>query len=354
MVMENTERLSPRKQRILQALVEDYIATGEPVSSGGIKEKYMSDISSATIRSELAALEEMGYLVQPHIASGRIPSAKAYKMYCDTFVHKKPLSVKEKETINSYFEDKILQMEDIVKQTAKIISDVTNYTSVIVLNDIAKIKIRQIKLVDIGFEQALVVIITDSGVFRDKTITLPEMITEGYLDTANNLVNNIFRDKYVDEVLISDELVNNEMDNFRDLVDKLIEVISSYCDDDRKVFLEGELKILDYPECNDIASARNFLSVVSQKENLCRLIENNEDIEFSVKIGHEQGGLDNSAIVTAKYKINGQEVGQVGVIGPERMDYNKVVSVLNYIGKAVDEVANHNKELDGETESDKK
>lgn len=336
--MENSEKLSPRKQRILQALVEDYISTGEPVSSGGIKTKYMNDISSATIRSELAALEEMGYLVQPHIASGRIPSAKAYKMYCETFVRKKPLSVKEKETINGYFETKITQMEDIVKQTAKIISDVTNYTSVIVINDVSKVKIREIKLVEIGDNLALVIIITDSGVLRDKTVTLPGNMKDGYLSTANNLVNNIFRGKFVDEIIVPDDLVNSEMDNFRDLVDKLIEVISSYSEHDRKVFLEGELKMLDYPEYNDIDSAKNFLSAVSEKENLCRLIENNEDIEFSVKIGNEQGGLENSAIVSAKYTINGKEIGQVGVIGPERMDYNKVVSVLNYMSKAVDEI----------------
>ena len=97
--MNNSEKLSLRKQKILQALVEEYISTGEPVSSGEIKNKYMNEISSATIRSELAALEEMGYLIQPHVASGRIPSAKAYRMYCDTFVHKKPLSIKENKQL---------------------------------------------------------------------------------------------------------------------------------------------------------------------------------------------------------------------------------------------------------------
>ncbi len=339
--MSNTEKLSPRKQKILQALVEEYISTGEPVSSGEIKTKYMSEISSATIRSELAALEEMGYLIQPHVASGRIPSRKGYKTYCENFVKNKPLTVKEKETINSYFEEKIVQMEDIVKKTAQIISDVTNYTSVIVINDISKVKIREIKLVDLGGDTALVIIITDSGVLRDKTITLPKNMNEGYLATANNLVNNIFKDKHVDEIELTDDMINNEMDSFRELVEKLIEVIESYSDIDKKVFMEGELKILDYPECNDIDQAKNFLSIVNQKENLLKLIENNDDIEFTVKIGNEQGGIDNSAIVTAKYKINGKEVGQVGVIGPERMDYNKVVSVLNYMSKAVDEVVQH-------------
>ncbi len=340
-MMDYSDKLSLRKQKILQALVEEYIATGEPVSSGEIKTKYINDISSATIRSELAALEEMGYLIQPHVASGRIPSAKAYRMYCDIFVHKKPLTIKEKQTINSYFENKIVQMEDIVKQTAKIISDVTNYTSVIVINDVSKVKIREIKLVDIGFNEALVIVITDSGVLRDKTIALPENMEEGYLGTATNIINNIFKGKSVDEIEIPDELIDSEMDTFKELVDKLVDVISSYMEDDKKVFMEGELKILDYPECNDIDKAKNFLSIVNEKDNLVKLIENNDDIEFNVKIGNEQGGLENSAIVTAKYKINGKEVGQVGVIGPERMDYNKVVSVLNYMSKAVDEVIQH-------------
>ena len=175
------EKLSERKQKILKAVVDEYITTATPVSSGGIKDKHFDNISSATIRNELSALEDMGYLIQPHVSSGRIPSKKAYSLYVDRFLQKQALTSKEIDLIENSFKNRFGAIEDIVRSTAKVISDITNYTSVIVLKNINKVLLKEIKLVDLDSHTVLVVIITDSGIIRDKVITLNEEISAEYI-----------------------------------------------------------------------------------------------------------------------------------------------------------------------------
>ena len=315
------KEISKRKQKILQALVDEYVSSAQPVSSGDIREKYMPEISSATIRSELASLEELGYLSKPHTSAGRVPSPMAYKLYVDKLMPDVGLTAEEA----------------IISRTAKVISDITNYTSVIVVDNFADITVKEIKLVPIGDDSALVIIITDQGVLKDKTIDIPSDIKGDLVVIANNLVNKVFAGKRVAEILEPFEIIEEEIEKYRELFEEIIEVIVSYRDEgSKKVYMEGALKMLDYPEYNNIDDAKNFLSVINDKENVASLLETGDNIEFSVKIGKdESGGIDKCAVVTAKYTLNGREIGKAGVIGPERMDYNKVKSVLNYIGKAI-------------------
>ena len=331
------KEISKRKQKILQALVDEYVSSAQPVSSGDIREKYMPEISSATIRSELASLEELGYLSKPHTSAGRVPSPMAYKLYVDKLMPDVGLTAEEAEFIRSNFSKRIDSVESIISRTAKVISDITNYTSVIVVDNFADIMVKEIKLVPIGDDSALVIIITDQGVLKDKTIDIPSDIKGDLVVIANNLVNKVFAGKRVAEILEPFEIIEEEIEKYRELFEEIIEVIVSYRDEgSKKVYMEGALKMLDYPEYNNIDDAKNFLSVINDKENVASLLETGDNIEFSVKIGKdESGGIDKCAVVTAKYTLNGREIGKAGVIGPERMDYNKVKSVLNYIGKAI-------------------
>lgn len=338
------KELSKRKQKILQALVDEYITSAEPVSSSDIREKCMPEVSSATIRSELAALEEMGYLVQPHTSAGRVPLPAAYKLYVEKLMPENGLTPTEIEFIKSSFDDRLTKVEDIIKQTARIISDLTNYTSVIVVNNFNDVTVKEIKLVPIGDDTALVIVITDSGVLKDKTIEIPSNIRGELVQTANLLINRLFADKKVSEILQPFTLIEAEMTLFKELFDEVIEVISNYStDSENKVYMDGELKMLDYPEYNNIDDAKNFLTVIGQKDVVKSLLDNSDGIEFSVKIGKEESaGLDKCAVVTAKYVLNGKEIGQAGVIGPERMDYNKVISVLNCVSKTIGEIIDDN------------
>lgn len=335
------EKLSERKEKILKAVVDEYIKSALPVSSGEIKNKHFNDISSATIRSELSALEDMGYLIQPHVSAGRIPSKKAYKKYIDQFMVKIPLTQAEIEKINKSLKQRFSGVEEIVETTAKVISDITNYTSIIVLNDINKVKIKEIKLVDLDKHSALVIIITDSGIIRDKTIKVKNEIDTVYIRDANAMLNKIFEGRTISEIKSFDAIVEKELKDFKELYDSILEILDSYAQNKQDdVIIEGASKFLEHSEY-DLDAAKNFLSVIDTKEKLAEIIDQNDDIEFSVKIGKDEScGLDKCAIVTAKYKINGKDIGHAGVIGPERMDYSKVVSVLSYVGKTLKRIAN--------------
>ncbi len=333
------DKLSERKQKILKAVVEEYITSASPISSGEIKSKHFDDISSATIRNELSALEEMGYLIQPHTSAGRIPSKMAYSLYVDNFLEKHTLSKAEISFIQDSFNDRFVEVEDIVRRTAKVISDVTNYTSVIVLKNINKVVLKEVKLVDLDEHTVLVIMITDSGIIRDKVITLNKAVDSKYIFDANSMINKIFAGKTVSEVKNPDKLVDENMQEFRELFENIIAMLESYADrHDKSVYMDGQSKFLEYPE-HDIEATKGFLSVVDTKEKLAEIIDDGTDIEFSVKIGKdENGGIDKCAIVTAKYMVNGKEIGHAGVIGPERMDYSKVMSVLKCVSSAIEEI----------------
>ena len=337
------KELSERKQKILQAVVDEYITTAEPVSSGDIKEKYLADISSATIRNELASLEDMGYLVQPHVSAGRVPLPAAYKLYVDKVMKGKNLSKNEIAFIKDKFNERMDKVEDIIQKTAKVISDVTNYTSVVVVKNFKEVKVNEIKLVPIGDETALVIIITDRGVLRDKTIEIEKTEDDigAYMQSATMLLNRMFSGKTVKEILKPKDIIKEEIEDFRTIFDEVIEILTKYdMEETGKVYTEGALKMLDYPECGDVDDAKKFLSVVNSPQRVAQLVENGDDMEFTVKIGKDE----DCAVVSAKYKINGEEIGHAGVIGPDRMDYKKVISVLKYVGHALSEIMENKKD----------
>ena len=325
--------LSARKRKILGLLVERYIKTAEPVSSAEIKAQYGEEISSATIRSELASLEELGYLVQPHVSAGRIPTEIAYKLYVENVLagEKKEIQV---AGVRDYLGKKIVEIEDVVRNTARVISDATNYTSVIVIKNTDDIRIREIKIVEVDVGKALVIIITDSGVIKDNIIEIPVNMGNGYILAANTVVNDLFADKTLKDVKSQNMNIEGEMLQYHDIFDKIINLLEEYASGrHNKVFVEGTSKMFEHPEFTEIGNAQDFIRLLDEKDKLGELMTNDGDIELSVRIGKPDGLNGNCSMVTARYSIGGAEIGKAGVIGPERMDYDKVVSVLHYIQK---------------------
>ena len=176
------EKLTDRKKRLLQAVVDSYITSAEPISSAAIQQGYMPDVSTATIRSELAGLEEMGYLVKPHVSAGRVPSSKAYRFYVDRLMEN--VTPEDIDNLEQEGRARIEGVESVVKEAVKVVSDVTNYTSLMVLEGVDDLIVRNVKLVSLGDDTALVVIITDGGVLRDNVISLPSGWEEGPLSSA--------------------------------------------------------------------------------------------------------------------------------------------------------------------------
>ena len=226
---------------------------------------------------------------------------------------------------------------EIVKDSAKIVSDVTNYTSMLMIANSDTLTIKDIKLLDMFDGKALVLIITDSGVIKDKEINLPK-IEDNYVEVANGLLSKTFAGKTLSQIVNSQVDLDAELKDFKQIFEKVIDLLSEYKKSrDGQLFVEGTDKIFDYPESKNYDNIKNFMTIVGKKDKLKNLMKDDGDIEVSIKIGAEDGeGLDNMALVSAKYHIKGKEVGQLGVIGPERMDYKKVLGVLKQLGKIID------------------
>ena len=347
-----SKELSERKKKILHALVDLYIATGQPVSSADIQKGYMSDVSSATIRAELSALEALGYVDQPHTSAGRVPLKPAYQLYVGDMDDVGAGGRTDAETgfTRSRFADKLAEVREIAKRAAESISDVTNYTSFFVSLRGGSVVIDEIKLVPLKAGKVLVLIVTDEGIIADKTITVSEGVRHEYIESATRMLNNVFAGRTIGELegMDLDSELNAETDSFRDIFDAVLAIIQTYmAEHGDDVVVEGALKMLDYPEYNNVEDAKNFLAVISDHDSVSELLAEAEDsIEFSVRIGKEDSGVDKCAIITASYKVGDEVVGRAGVIGPERMDYKKVIGVLEYMKKALGAVLDDDKDKD--------
>ena len=334
------DRLSDRKKKVLGALVDSYITDAEPISSSAIKNKYMPDVSSATIRSELATLEELGYLVQPHVSSGRVPSAKAYRFYVDCLLSE--CGDTDVDGLDETLKRRMSSVEELVRETAKTVSDATNYTSLMVLSGADSLTVKEVKLVDLYDDSALVLVITDAGVIKDKTVAVPKDADGNYIELANRILNATFAGKSLAEIGSSAPVLEENIEGMKALVDEVIRLLAEYKRArERELYLEGADKIFQYPEARDVDNVRSFVSIISKKEKLHDLVAGDGDLEIDVKIGEQASeDLKHMALVTARYSVDGKEIGHVGVIGPERMDYKKVMSVLRQLVRAFDKKDN--------------
>lgn len=334
------DRLSDRKKKVLNALVDSYITDAEPISSSAIKSKYMPDVSSATIRSELATLEELGYLVQPHVSSGRVPSAKAYRFYVDCLLSE--CGDMDVDGLDETLKRRMSSVEELVRETAKTVSDVTNYTSLMVLSGADSLTVKEVKLVDLYDDSALVLVITDAGVIKDKTVAVPKDADGNYIELANRILNATFAGKSLAEIGSSAPVLEENIEGMKALVDEVIRLLAEYKRArESELYLEGADKIFQYPEARDVDNVRSFVSIISKKEKLHDLVAGDGDLEIDVKIGEQASeDLKHMALVTARYSVDGREIGHVGVIGPERMDYKKVMSVLRQLVRAFDKKDN--------------
>ena len=334
------DRLSDRKKKVLGALVDSYITDAEPISSSAIKNKYMPDVSSATIRSELATLEELGYLVQPHVSSGRVPSAKAYRFYVDCLLSE--CGDTDVDGLDETLKRRMSSVEELVRETAKTVSDVTNYTSLMVLSGADSLTVKEVKLVDLYDDNALVLVITDAGVIKDKTVAVPKDADGNYIELANRILNATFAGKSLAEIGNSAPVLEENIEGMKALVDEVIRLLAEYKRArESELYLEGADKIFQYPEARDVDNVRSFVSIISKKEKLHDLVAGDGDLEIDVKIGEQASeDLKHMALVTARYSVDGKEIGHVGVIGPERMDYKKVMSVLRQLVRAFDKKDN--------------
>ena len=341
-------KLSDRKKKILGYVIDDYINTAQPVSSKVITEKYMPDISSATVRSELAGLEELGSLNQLHTSSGRVPSIEAYKLYVSELMDKGNLTANELGAIKQAFNGRANNLEEVVQNTVKVISELTDYTSVAFTSLGQSEKIVKFDIFRFKPTQALLLIVTENTLIRDKFIEIPESMTEEELSDAGRFISKLLVGKNLGEIASVSQLITEEFEIYREIFDRVINAIEKFVSSGNvNVVIDGEGKILNHSEYNnDGEKVKNFLSVVTSKDRLYELLaDSSDDIEISIKIGgDEQKDMPKDcSLVTATYSAGGVKLGSYGVIGPLRMDYHKVISVLEGVGKILEDILNNKK-----------
>ena len=324
--------LDNRKKRILQAIVNEYIDTIEPVSSNVIITKYGLECSSATVRNEMAELEKQGLLEKMHTSSGRVPSNKGYRFYVDKLLNDKNLNINEIKYINSKLQSKLNEMEELTKIATNTISEVTHYTTIAIEPNEKKKKIQEIKFVLLGNRMLMAVILTEMGTIKETIIKFDNDITQEQVDTLSLIFNNKLKGKLLSAIDIPmEQYIMNEMNDRVDVIKPIVKQISKLLNDESKIYLKGTEQALDNPEFRSNEMAKKFLGLLDQQNLICELLDSDED--FNVYIGNEVNGLNDFSLITFKNKVSGKDLGTIGIIGPTRMDYSKVISVLKYINR---------------------
>ena len=328
--------MEERKRKVLQAIVEEYINSAEPVSSNALINKYGLDCSSATIRNEMAELEKNGYLDKVHTSSGRVPSAKGYRFYVDELMQDDRISVEEIKYISDKLETKVHEIEDLTKLTATTISEITHYTAVTIGPKTTEQVIEEIKFVMLGNRMMLAIIMTDSGMVKETIIKFDEDINQKQIETINYMFNNKLKGESIEKINKPlEEYLFKEMSDSVKVIKPIIEQIKKVLFEEDKVYLEGARRELDLPEFNSLEVAKNFMNIIDTKDLMADMLNSGfaEDINIYIGEENEKEELKDFSVVTFKHKVDNKDMGTIGIIGPKRMDYAKVISVMKYISK---------------------
>ena len=333
--------IDKRKIKILQAIIDDYINTGEPVGSRTIAKKYDLGVGSATIRNEMSDLEEMGLLEQPHTSSGRVPSSKGYRLYVDNLMHKSKISSEEQYLIKKYVIDcAMFEVDKILKQASTLLSELTNLTCVVQTPSVNKSSIKSVQFIKIDEHTLLSVIVTNGGVIRNHKIRVNKMPDEDNLKNINRVISNRLESLTIEEINL--EVINHLRDDligYTDLFNEVVPVLYETLkeEDSSEIFMEGTTNILNYPEYNDIDKAKEVLNMLYNKEYVVDLIA--PDSGISIKIGDENflPQAKNCSVISAQYQIGDGPIGTIGLIGPRRINYSKVIAIMAQVIKELND-----------------
>ena len=336
--------LSERKVKILQAIIRNYLETGEPVGSRTISKYTDLNLSSATIRNEMSDLEEMGYILQPHTSAGRIPSDKGYRLYVDTMMEQKDREIEEMKEVMLQKEDK---MDQLLKQVAKLLAVNTNYASMITTPTIHTNKLKFIQLSRVDVNQLLAVVVVEGNVIKNNIIHTAEELDDETLLKLNILLNTHLNGLALEEInlgMISSlkQQAGIHSEIVADVIDAIAESI--HAEEDLEVYTSGANNIFKYPELADQQKASSIINTFEEKQLLTELVQENlsddNNTGIQVYIGEETPiqSMKDCSVVTATYELGEGMRGTIGIIGPKRMDYDKVIGTLKTITHQLDDL----------------
>lgn len=328
--------LDERKKKILQAVIDEYIQSAEPVSSGSIAGKYSLNYSSATIRNEMADLEKEGYLDKPHTSSGRVPSALGYRLYVDELLKEDNISLEEIKYIKSKLETRVNEMEELTKIATNTLSEITHYTTVAIGPKNNLQNIEEVKFVLLGKRMLMAIILTDTGIIKETIIKFDEDISEEQVETLTFIFNNKLKGKPLEEIdRPLEEYIFSQMNYSLKVIKPVMEQLNKVISEENKIYLEGANKAFELPEFKSLKVAKNFINLIDTKDIVVDLLNTGFAKDINVYIGYENDNeqLKDFSIITFKHRYKDRDLGTIGIIGPKRMDYSKVISVMKYISK---------------------
>ena len=328
--------IGTRQRELLKEIVEEYVKTARPVGSKSLCKKFKC--SSATIRNDMADLEGLGYLEKTHISSGRIPSEMGYRYYVDNLMEPKKLSGEDMLKLQTIFNNRDLELNDVISKSLEIISDITNYTSVVLGKESSDNKLSKVEVIPVGERGLVAIVITDKGHVENKNLSIDENIPLSEVAKTTELLNKMLVGTPIDDVPSKLEfeikpIIRNYIENYEVLYNPFYNALSNFTSE-RDVKFSGKANILKQPEFTTVDDVKNIISKFESKDMVNKIEETNDEVK--VYIGSESEIDDNVTIVKTKYKANNGTEGTIAVIGPKRMEYDRVVNMLEYLKEHIE------------------
>ena len=342
--------LSDRQLKILQAVISDFINTAEPVGSRSLSKNHDLGVSAATIRNEMSDLEEMGYLTHPHTSAGRVPSEKAYRLYVNQMMNSYEMGDEMKNIISAQLNQDMFEFDKTIRHAAKILSEITKLTSFALTPKQDEDILKYINLLPVDDKTVILMIVSESGKVSNTVLHINAPYTEEGLTLLAKSMTYSFRGKTISEALRGDIITTfeNDIDAMSGLAANIMPDFMKTLEDMLNVnlYMDGLTNIFSLPEYNDIGKAKSFIEMLNQKEAFTQKLINRDD-GVIITIGNENcdENMQDCSMITATYHVDGKLIGKLGVIGPTRMKYSEVTSVIQYL---TDNISNTFKIGDGE------
>ncbi len=332
--------LSERKKDLLLSVVENYIETASPITSEKVHNSMFSTLSSATLRNELNALEQMGFLKQLHTSGGRIPTTNAYRYFVNSLITNNQVNLSAINEVKEKFQTRSAFLVDMLNNVANSLSEITNYPTVVHVSGFKELTLLGINIIPLLTGQGLVLIKTDAGIMSNN-ITLNPQITEEHCKDASKFLTTNLYNKKMNDVLTNinqyNELMKNQVKYYNEMFVALTEIMQNYCNNGSSFVKNvNASKLLEHAEYNDIGSAKKFLNLIENEQELKSIIKNiddnnNSEIVFSIGEENKNDDLNDYSIIKANYSLSSGVTASIGVVGLKRMDYAKIASALKYI-----------------------
>lgn len=327
--------IGSRQKELLKSIVEEYIKTARPVGSKSLCKKFKC--SSATIRNDMASLEDAGFLEKTHISSGRIPSEEGYRYYVDNLMEPKKISGEDMLKLQTIFNNKELELNDAISKSLEIISDITNYTSVVLGKSSSDNKLQKVEVVPINSQQLIAIVITDTGHVESKNVHLESSVSAEEISKTTEILNKMLTGTPLDDVPSKLEfdikpVIRNYIQNYEVVYNAFYSALSNFTGS-RDVKFNGKTNILKQPEFNTVDDIKNIISKFESKDMVSKIEESDDEVK--VYIGSKSEIDDNVTVVKTKYKAHGRE-GTIAIIGPKRMEYERVINMLEYLKQQIE------------------